>query len=93
MAQAAKFPRPILHGLATYGAAGHAILRTCCDYDPARLKSLSVRFSAPVYPGETIRTEIWKDGRFRARVAERDALVVEGGEATVDTLQPAGSLA
>ncbi|HEY5637023.1 MAG TPA: MaoC/PaaZ C-terminal domain-containing protein [Burkholderiales bacterium] len=86
VATAAKFPRPILHGLATYGVAGHAILRTFCDYDPARLKSLSVRFSAPVYPGETIRTEMWKTGnrvQYRARVVERDIVVLSNGVAEV----------
>jgi acyl dehydratase len=84
VAKAAGFSRPILHGLATYGVAGHAILRTCCDYDPARLKSLAVRFSAPVYPGETIRTEIWRQGdavRFRARALERDLVVLSHGRA------------
>ena len=84
VAAAAKFPRPILHGLATYGAAGHAILRTFCDYDAAKLKSLSVRFSAPVYPGETIRTEMWRKGdrvQFRARVVERDVVVLSNGVA------------
>jgi len=46
-------------------------MTVCCDYDPARLKSLRLRFSAPVYPCETIRMEIWRDGvdvSFRARV-------------------------
>jgi len=84
VARAAGFARPILHGLATYGVAGHAILRSCCDYDPARLKSLAVRFSAPVYPGETIRTEIWRQGdsvRFRARALERDLVVLSHGRA------------
>jgi acyl dehydratase len=84
VAKAAGFSRPILHGLATYGVAGHAILRTCCDYEPARLKSLAVRFSAPVYPGETIRTEIWREGhtvRFRARALERDLVVLSHGRA------------
>mgnify|MGYP002260879982 CR=1 FL=1 len=86
VAKAAGFARPILHGLATYGVAGHAILRSCCDYDPARLKSLAVRFSAPVYPGETIRTEIWRKGndlRFRARALERDLVVLSHGRATL----------
>jgi len=84
VARAAGFARPILHGLATYGVAGHAILRSCCDYDAARLKSLSVRFSAPVYPGETIRTEMWHSGdivRFRARALERDIVVLSHGAA------------
>jgi len=86
VATAANFPRPILHGLATYGVAGHAILKTCCGYDARRLKSLSVRFSAPVYPGETIRTEIWNKGKrvqFRARVLERDIVVLSHGVAEV----------
>ena len=86
VAKAAGFPRPILHGLATFGVAGHAIVKTYCDYDPARLKSLGLRFSAPVYPGETIRTEMWRRGnalQFRARVLERDLLVLSHGTAEV----------
>ncbi len=84
VAKAAGFPRPILHGLATYGVAGHAILKTYCGYDPARLKTLSLRFSAPVFPGETIRTEMWKEGnrvRFRAKAVQRDIVVLSHGTA------------
>ena len=44
---------------------GRAIVKACCGGDPARLKSLQVRFSAPVFPGETIRTEMWPDGEPR----------------------------
>ncbi len=47
---------------------GHALLRTLGDYDPARFRELAMRFSAPVYPGETVRVEIWRDGSFRALV-------------------------
>ena len=86
VARAAGFDRPILHGLASYGVAAHAILRSCCDYDPSRLRSIGLRFSGPVFPGETIRTEIWRDGtrvQFRARVVERDALVLSHGIAEV----------
>ena len=82
----AGFRQPILHGLCSFGIAGHAILRTVCDYDPARLKSLKLRFSSPVYPGETIRTEMWMDGEdvsFRARVTERDIVVLNNGLARV----------
>ena len=84
VAKAAGFPRPILQGLGTFGVAGHAILRTICGYDPARIKSIAGRFSAPVYPGETIRTEMWRDGdvvSFRARVVERDAVAINNGRA------------
>jgi acyl dehydratase len=79
LAARAGFPRPILHGLCTLGVVTHALLRGLAGYDPARLQSLGLRFSAPVYPGETIRTEIWKDGGFRARVIERDIVVVNNG--------------
>ena len=82
-ASAAGFERPILHGLCTFGVVTHAILRSLCDYDPARLRSLDLRFSAPVFPGETIRTEIHDDGSFRARVVERDIVVVTNGKAVV----------
>jgi acyl dehydratase len=83
-ARKAGFERPILHGLATYGAACHAVLRTCADYDPRRLKSLSVRFSAPVYPGETLRFEFYREGgevAFRAKVPARDKVVLDCGRA------------
>jgi acyl dehydratase len=79
----AGFPRPILHGLCTLGVVTHALLRGLCAYDTARLRALSLRFSAPVFPGETIRTEIWPTGGFRARVLERDIIVVNNGLADI----------
>jgi acyl dehydratase len=85
-AAAGGFKTPILHGLCTYGVAGRAIVKGCCGGDPARLKSLQVRFSSPVFPGETIRTEMWPDGErvsFRARVVERDVVVLNNGLAMV----------
>ena len=85
-AAAAGFPRPILHGLATFGVAGHALLKTMCDYAPERLVAISGRFSAPVFPGESIRTEMWRDGSmvsFRAHVAERDVVAIDNGRAEV----------
>jgi acyl dehydratase len=85
-AKAAGFPRPILHGLATFGIAGHALLKTLCAYDPARLIAMEGRFSAPVFPGETIRTEMWWDGNvvsYRARVAGRDVIAITNGRAEI----------
>ena len=86
IAAKAGFARPILHGLCTYGIAGRALLATACGGDPARFRELHVRFSAPVYPGETIRVELWEHGaewRLRARVVERDAVVLNNGRAVV----------
>jgi acyl dehydratase len=82
IAAGAGFPRPILHGLCSFAVAGRAILHACCDDEPAKLKQLKVRFSAPVFPGETIRTEIWREGTavsYRARVVERDTVVLNNG--------------
>jgi acyl dehydratase len=80
------FKMPILHGRATFSIAGHALLKTCCGYDPARLKSMNGRFSAPVYPGETIRTEMWVDGpivSFRSSVPARGVTVLNNGRAEI----------
>ncbi|WP_199087326.1 MaoC/PaaZ C-terminal domain-containing protein [Bosea sp. ASV33] len=75
----AGFSRPILHGLCTFGVICHAVLRGLLDYDAARLKRMKLRFSAPVYPGETIAVDLWRDGSFQARVPERDVLVATNG--------------
>ncbi|WP_426954787.1 MaoC/PaaZ C-terminal domain-containing protein [Muricoccus radiodurans] len=82
VARKAGFERPILHGLCTFGVVCHALVRALCGGDPARFGSVALRFSAPVFPGETIRTEFWEgpDGAaFRARVVERDKVVVSNG--------------
>jgi acyl dehydratase len=84
IARAAGFARPILHGLATYGIAGHALLRMTVEHDGTRLRSLEARFSAPVYPGETLRTEIWREPGgtvFRTKALERDVMVLNHGRA------------
>jgi acyl dehydratase len=86
VAKEAGFPRPILQGLGSFGVAGHALLRSVCDYDPARLREIAGRFSAPVFPGETLRTEIWRDGdvvSFRTRVVERGVVAINNGRAVV----------
>lgn len=83
VAAKAGFKAPILHGLCTFGIAGCAVLATCCDNDPARLKSFDLRFSSPVYPGETVTTEIWQSDdtsvSFRALVEDR--VVLNNGHA------------
>jgi len=87
-AKAGGFPRPILQGLCTFGIACRAVLKSSCQYDPARITGFDTRFSAPVFPGETIRTEIWRDGNivsFRAKVVERDVVVLNNGKATLNS--------
>ncbi|MDE8345645.1 MAG: MaoC/PaaZ C-terminal domain-containing protein [Acidocella sp.] len=75
----AGFPRPILHGLCTFGVVTHALLRGLGQYQPGALADIGCRFSSPVFPGESITTEIWANGAFRARVAARDVVVVSNG--------------
>lgn len=82
MAVRVGFERPILHGLCTYGIACRAIMRACAGNDPARIAALDARFSAPVYPGETVTTRIWRDGdavSFECVVAERGVTVIRNG--------------
>lgn len=83
LAKRAGFPVPILHGLCTYGTACRAVLQAVCKYDYRKITSFDVRFSAPVYPGEHIATDMWVDGpvvSFRSRVPERDVVVINNGK-------------
>jgi acyl dehydratase len=82
----AGFNMPILHGRCTFSVAGHAILKSLCGYDPSRFVAMEARFSAPVYPGETIRTEMWRDGNvvlFRSSVPARGVTVLNNGRAEI----------
>jgi acyl dehydratase len=87
VARAAGFERPILHGLCSFGVSGVALLKTLCGWDPARLHEIGCRFSAPVYPGETLRVEMWHLGggrhAFRTRAVERDVVVLSHGSARI----------
>lgn len=83
VARAAGFPAPILHGLCTAGIVTHALLRTLAGWRAEAVRGLALRFSSVVYPGETIRTEVWRDGRFRASVPERNVIVIDRGQANI----------
>jgi acyl dehydratase len=85
-AKRAGFIAPILHGRCTFGVVGHAILKEACNYKTSRLRAMTARFSSPVYPGETIATDMWRDGArylFRARSKERDLIILDHGLAEV----------
>ncbi|MDB5422944.1 MAG: 3-alpha,7-alpha, 12-alpha-trihydroxy-5-beta-cholest-24-enoyl-CoA hydratase [Phenylobacterium sp.] len=83
VAKRAGFPRPILHGLCTYGITCRAVLQAITSYDPDQILSHEARFSAPVFPGDTITVDLWKDGNvisFEARVAARGVTVIKNGK-------------
>ena len=86
VATAAGFERPILHGSCTFGIVGRAVLRAVANDDPARLRRFAARFSRPVLPGDTIRTEMWVEGadiHFVAQALERDVVVLDQGIAEI----------
>ena len=87
-ARAAGFEVPILHGMCTYGIACRSILQTICDYDHTLVQDFEARFTAPVLPGDTIRTDMWQDGdvvSFRCTAEERDVMVLRNGKCTLKT--------
>jgi acyl dehydratase len=82
VARQAGFERPILHGLASWGVAVRAVLRAALGHDADRVASIFGRFSAPVDPGATLRTELWLEPNavsFRVRAVERDLVVINNG--------------
>jgi acyl dehydratase len=84
VAAQAGFERPILHGLSTFGVIGRALIHACCDGDATRLTEMRLRFTAPVYPGDIVLTEVWREDetvRFRASVPSRNVVVADYGSA------------
>jgi acyl dehydratase len=83
-AAAAGFPRPILHGLCTYGMTCKALVDAVLDADAAAVASYGARFAGVAYPGETLKAAVWKeDGRFLAAVtapSRENAVVLTGVE-------------
>lgn len=83
IAKEGGFDRPILHGAASWGIAGYALLDALCEGEPSRFKYFHARFTSPAYPGETQRTQIWKTGKgeaaFRVVSAERGKTILDFG--------------
>jgi acyl dehydratase len=78
-AKLAGFPKPILHGLCTYGFTGRALLHSLCSSDPARFTSMEGRFSKPVFPGDALTVKMWVDGSEALFITE-----TQNGETVID---------
>jgi acyl dehydratase len=83
VAISAGFERPVLHGMCTFGIAGHALLKSVANYCVEDVRSIRARFSAPVFPGDTITTSVWDEGNgrfsFACHVDARKAKVLDNG--------------
>lgn len=70
-----NFPKPILHGLCSFGISGKILYD---QYGP--YKNIKVRFTGHVFPGETLQVEAWKESAnrvvFQTRVVERNTVAI-----------------
>jgi NAD(P)-dependent dehydrogenase (short-subunit alcohol dehydrogenase family)/acyl dehydratase/putative sterol carrier protein len=86
------FPKPILHGLCTYGHVVRHVLKSFRDSDGRFFKSIKVRFAESVFPGETLQTEMWKESEsrilVRCKVLERGKVVISNAAIELHTELP-----
>lgn len=87
----AGFPKPILHGLCTYGVSGRALVAELGGGVAANVTSIAARFVSPVFPGETLSTLIWRTepGRavYRTEVAGAEGVRVVLDDGAVEYVQ------
>jgi acyl dehydratase len=82
-AKLAGFPRPILHGLCTYGFTGRALLHALAEGDNARLTGIEARFARPVFPGDPLTIRVWRTGEgeavYTTENGNGEIVIAEGG--------------
>jgi len=87
-ASSVGFPKPILHGLCTFGYATRAIIKSYCGNDVKNLKKIKVRFASPVLPGNTLLVEMWKESEtkiiFQMKVKETNKVCIANAAAVLN---------
>jgi acyl dehydratase len=80
-AAAGGFPKPILHGLCSYGFTGRGLLHLLCGGDPSRFHHIEARFASPVMPGEALTIKAWAtgDGEAVFTTSVGDRVVIDQG--------------
>ena len=87
IAASAGFQAPILHGMCSFALLTKGLVGVLCEDKPERLQTLSMRFTGIVYPGETLRAHVFRDGSFRASIVERNATVIDFGSTALASSQ------
>ncbi|XKL65424.1 hypothetical protein PGB90_008844 [Kerria lacca] len=85
---------PILHGLCSLGFAVRHVLYKYANNNPSLFKAVKVRFTKPVLPGQTLKTDMWHENtriHFQTSIVETKQTVLTGGYVELHSVQDSTS--